>query len=72
MLADKLRRGSRVDQGSRKPGQDDVPVRLSRGEIVENLPAAKAHAKTLDRWNEDGRRKMDRSPGGFAVKASQR
>jgi len=68
MLAAKLRSGARVDQGSHKAGQDDVPVRLSRGEVVENLPAAKAHAKTLEKWNEDGRQKMDhRGPGGMGV-----
>jgi hypothetical protein len=47
-------------------------VVLQRNEEVMNRPAVKAHAKQLDEWNKQGRRQMDRSPGGFAVKAPQR
>jgi len=71
-LAAKLRAGSRVTAGNPRSTRDDVPVVLQRNEEVMNRPAVKAHAQQLDAWNRQGRRQMDRSPGGFAVKSSQR
>jgi hypothetical protein len=65
-LAQMLQRGAKVNVGS-KADKDSVPVRLERGEVVMNRPAARAHARQLDEWNADGRRGMGRSTGGFAI-----
>ena len=65
-LAAMLKSGARVPVGNPRSKTDDVPVKLERNEIVMNRPAARAHAHTLDLWNQAGRRQMDRT-GGFAV-----
>jgi hypothetical protein len=62
-LSAKLKARVKVNVGDHDDETDDVPVRLTRGEIVMNRPAATAHAKQLNEWNEQGRRAM----GGMGV-----
>lgn len=61
-LAEKLKAGSKVQTGSKKPGADDVPVRLSRGEEVVNKNATDKFGPVLDRMNAMGNRQ-----GGMSV-----
>jgi hypothetical protein len=61
-LSDKLKQGGSVQVGSKKPGADDVPVRLSRGEEVVNKNATDQFGPILDQMNKLGNRQ-----GGFSV-----
>jgi hypothetical protein len=68
----RLKSGATVELGDPRSQSDDVPVRLEKNEIVMNRPAAAAHAKQLDEWNRQGRKQMDRSMGGFAIRGPGR
>jgi collagen type I/II/III/V/XI/XXIV/XXVII alpha len=61
-LSAKLKAGATVQSGSKRPGADDVPVRLSRGEEVVNKNATDKFGPILDAMNKAGNRQ-----GGFSV-----
>jgi hypothetical protein len=61
-LSDMLKAGDKVQAGSKKPGADDVPVRLSRGEEVVNKNATDQFGPILDKMNKMGNRQ-----GGFSI-----
>jgi hypothetical protein len=61
-LSAKLKTGDKVQAGVKKPGQDDVPVRLIRGETVVNKPASDKFGPVLDQMNKLGNR-----AGGMSV-----
>lgn len=65
-LANMLKSGAKVPVGSRRPGADDVGVRLSRGEEVVNKKATDVFGPILEQMNRWGNRQ-----GGFAVGQDQ-
>jgi hypothetical protein len=62
-LSEMLKRGATVTTGTKRPGADDVPVNLSRGEEVVNKKATDRWGPELAKMNAWG----NRQTGGFAV-----
>jgi len=65
-LANMLKAGAKVPVGSKRPGADDVGVRLSRGEEVVNKKATDVFGPILEQMNRWGNRQ-----GGFGVGQDQ-
>lgn len=56
MLADKLKRGSKVTVGDNDDNTDDVPTRLTKGEMVVNKKATQKFEPLLNKMNMAGNR----------------